>query len=240
MNIMYNSGIYKITNLINKKIYIGSAINFKSRKQNHFNKLKNNNHDNIYLQRAYNKYGKDNFKFEIIEFVELKENLIKREQFWIDYYSINNLYNICPTAGNSLGRKLSNETKNKIGKKSKNRKFSKECLLNKSINPKNRAKLGLIKNLFTSENISGKNNYASRRVICIETKEIFDTLKDAGIKYNRTSQAIGKNCLGKTSHCAGLHWKYLDEYKDNNNGDKLVNNIKKYFIDKLEEIKENY
>ena len=59
--------IYKIINKIDGRIYIGSTINFEKRKKKHLKDLKNNKHHNIFLQRAYNKYGVDNFVFSYKE-----------------------------------------------------------------------------------------------------------------------------------------------------------------------------
>ena len=73
-------GIYKIINNITKDCYIGSSINLHNRKSRHFKDLSKNKHHSIILQRAVNKYGIDNFTFEIIEIL-LVENLLKREQF---------------------------------------------------------------------------------------------------------------------------------------------------------------
>lgn len=96
------SGIYCIFNRVNKKMYIGSAVNLKRRKTVHFCTLKSNSHFNGYLQNAYNKYSKENFLFVILEYVE-PSNLINREQYWIDYIGIENLYNSRPIANSPLG-----------------------------------------------------------------------------------------------------------------------------------------
>ena len=55
------SGIYKILNKSNGKCYIGSSCNLNKRKYQHFNSLMKNKHYNLYLQKSFNKYGKDNF-----------------------------------------------------------------------------------------------------------------------------------------------------------------------------------
>jgi group I intron endonuclease len=58
--------IYKITNLMNRKCYIGQTKNFEKRKNDHINDLNKNKHFNPHLQKAWNKYKEHNFKFEII------------------------------------------------------------------------------------------------------------------------------------------------------------------------------
>jgi group I intron endonuclease len=124
-NIM-ESGIYKIENIIEGKIYVGSAKNIKKRKKEHFNALKNNMHKNKHLQNAWNKYAENNFIFKIIENVE-PNLLIIREQYYIDQYKSydrNIGYNIAPKAGNTSGIIPSEETKEKIRKKLIGRKSS--------------------------------------------------------------------------------------------------------------------
>ena len=69
--------IYKITNIINNKIYIGSAIDTYNRFSKHKSQLNKNKHHNSYLQNSWNKYGEQNFKFEIIEYITDKNKLIE-------------------------------------------------------------------------------------------------------------------------------------------------------------------
>lgn len=80
-------GVYKITNLLNNKCYIGSAKNIEKRiKYAHKGSLNKNKHWNEHLQNAWNKYGESNFIFETIEEVNNLDILNDREQYWIDYY----------------------------------------------------------------------------------------------------------------------------------------------------------
>lgn len=78
-------GIYKITNLINNKIYIGQSTNIKKRWNDHKSSAFNDN-SKVYdypLYRAIRKYGLDNFSFEIIEEC-LIEELNEKECSWIN------------------------------------------------------------------------------------------------------------------------------------------------------------
>ena len=138
-----NSGIYKIENIFNKKCYIGSAVSLRIRWNKHKNDLRKNIHINKHLQSAWNKYGKEGFNFDVLEEVLEKSKLVEREQHYID--KINPSYNMCPTAGSSLGyhpvrtkeanekrslalmnRKFSDEHKRKISESHKGKIFTKE------------------------------------------------------------------------------------------------------------------
>lgn len=111
------SGVYKIENRADGKVYIGSAVDIGKRWSVHLHLLRGGKHHSNHLQSAWNKYGQEVFGFFIIEFVEDKSTLITREQYWLDFYhSANDRlgYNICPTAGSQLGFTHSVETREKI------------------------------------------------------------------------------------------------------------------------------
>lgn len=78
-------GIYTITNIKNNKIYVGRSVDINTRWKLHKKRLLNNQHENILLQRAFNKFGELNFIYQIIELVGKEENLITREQYWMDF-----------------------------------------------------------------------------------------------------------------------------------------------------------
>ena len=81
-------GIYKITNLINGKVYIGQASDIYTRWTNHKNaSLRKDKKEYKYpLYRAFRKYGIENFKFEIIEECS-EEELNEKEIYYIDFYN---------------------------------------------------------------------------------------------------------------------------------------------------------
>jgi len=115
------SGIYKILNKKNNKIYIGSSVDIYARWVTHKHLLNKNKHSSTHLQNAWNLYGEQEFEFTIVEEVEV-ENLIFREQYWLDLlktYTQECGYNILEKAGTTLGFKHTDEAKRKISEQSK-------------------------------------------------------------------------------------------------------------------------
>lgn len=78
--------IYKISNSVNNKVYIGSTINFNKRKNQHVFLLKRNQHHSRKLQNAWNKYGEESFSFDIVKTTEIKysKEQLKIEQEYLD------------------------------------------------------------------------------------------------------------------------------------------------------------
>src|SRR6266702_8354175 len=123
------SGIYKITCIANKRIYIGSAVNLHVRKNSHFSALQRNEHGNPKMQNAWNKYGEQAFIFEVLEYV-LPMSLTAREQYWFNKLKPfgRKGFNIAREAGSTLGYKYDPETIEKIRQKNLGRKQSPEEL----------------------------------------------------------------------------------------------------------------
>lgn len=113
--------IYKATNLINSKIYIGQTINtLEYRKNQHFREAKSKKKTTVYFHNALNKYGYDNFLFEEIDHADTQKELDDKERYWIKYYDSNNKnkgYNL--DSGGQSGGVKSEETKRKIGETTK-------------------------------------------------------------------------------------------------------------------------
>jgi group I intron endonuclease len=75
--------IYKITNMVNGKIYIGQTTDWKRRFSEHKARGYGQESNKI-LYLAFDKYGIENFNFEVIEECE---NYNEREKYWIKYYN---------------------------------------------------------------------------------------------------------------------------------------------------------
>jgi group I intron endonuclease len=125
------SGIYQIQSKIKpERIYIGSSVNIQRRWRDHLYLLKKNKHDNQRLQHHYNKYGKNDFVFSIIIGCG-KDDLVTTEQFYID--SIKCWFNLCPKAGNTLGVRFSEESKERSRRATLGRKHPIESRKQRSL-----------------------------------------------------------------------------------------------------------
>lgn len=87
-----SQGIYKITNKINNKIYIGKSTDIEKRWKYHISHYNYEREYNKPLYKAFRKYGVENFSFEIIE--ECLLDIDEKEKYWINFYnSYKNGYN---------------------------------------------------------------------------------------------------------------------------------------------------
>lgn len=128
-----NTGIYQIRNLVNGKLYVGSAAGrggLQERWRKHCETGRRGEHRNPHFQFAWDKYGEHAFMFEVLEKCQPTQ-CIAREQHYLDTVLFANCndkrfkqlgYNICRKAASTLGIKLSDKTKAKmsaarIGKK---------------------------------------------------------------------------------------------------------------------------
>lgn len=104
--------VYKITNTINGKVYIGQSRGVVAQRwRNHINA--SGNHISA-IRQAIRKYGFDKFIFSVIDTALTNEDLNKKEEFWINELNTiaPNGYNLC--SGGNLKKEFSEETKKKM------------------------------------------------------------------------------------------------------------------------------
>lgn len=121
-------GAYRIYSISSKKSYIGSSVNIIKRWSRHREQLKNNEHHSILLQRAYNKYGVDDFAYTIIEECALDLLLIKEKEYIDQFDSANSEkgYDILAVPVSTTGRKFSLESRLKMSLSHIGKKLSEE------------------------------------------------------------------------------------------------------------------
>jgi group I intron endonuclease len=119
--------VYKITNTVNGKIYIGKSIDPKARWRRHVSAAKTKSKAQFfYLQASINKYGEDCFSMEIIDKCETAEEAYNKEIYWISHYNSNNKkigMNLTAGGDGTLGHTVSAEAREKMSKANKGRKM---------------------------------------------------------------------------------------------------------------------
>lgn len=199
-------GVYKIVNLLNGKKYIGSAASkggIRKRWNEHISGLNNNKHHNKHLQSSWNKYGKDNFIFEILEVIEDIDSILEREQYYID--TVNPEYNKCRIAGNTIGIKLSDEHKRLISEFAKTRTGEKNPFYGKK-HSEGTKKLML-------KNKEGKPFKKKKPIkqLSLEGQliKIWDGAYDAANSLELNQSGINLVLNGKRQKHGGYKWCYL-------------------------------
>lgn len=199
-------GIYCIKNIKNNKKYVGQSINIEYRLRKHFGKLQNQYHENKHLQRSFNKYGKNNFKAYILE--ECPQNkLNEREQYWIkEMDSLNNGFNMTLGGKGINGWKADDEFKKHMSR-----------ILTGSRNPNygNRWTDEMKHNLSVKKKgkYEDEANPNAKKVICVETLKIYNTIKDASKDIGcKNSVSISRCLKDKGNVASGFHFSlYSDE-----------------------------
>ena len=178
--------IYKVENLVNGKVYIGQTLRtFKERKLQHITELKGGYKRNSKFQNAWNKYGEQNFTFNIIKYFPVSK-LDEKEIYYIEKYdSFKNGYNMT-TGGNQVmhNQKHTKKARNKIS-----------CSLKARWSDKI-----FIEKMKKRPVYYGKKSSHATKVICINDQKIFDTLTEAGEYYGIGLKKVSSNCTGKCKY----------------------------------------
>lgn len=203
--------IYKITNKLNQKMYIGKTdhINPQKRWSEHKSDAKNPNRNHRALYKALNKYGVENFDFEIIEETDNPE---EREVYYIQYYNTyHNGYN--ETLGGD-GTKYLDLPEQDICKyylkccsiPQTALFFGHDFLTIKKVLYKNN--IEILSATDATKTIRSKS-VAKLDKITEEILEIYSSVREAESK-NGNSRHITQVCKGKRKSAAGYKWKYIE------------------------------
>lgn len=223
--------IYKITNLINNKIYIGqTSRTVDIRWQEHQRNMYDDKYKNITLYKAFNKYGINNFDIKIIEEVD-NSLLNEREEYWIrTYNSYKNGYN--STIGGN-GQKIC-DIKEVIALWNEG-KLVKEIAIALGVDSHTITNYlhgyGIDSSTIYSRANKLKDNSISQPIAARKAKEInsksvyqlnketdeiintFNSLSDAARAINKPNgiSDISKVCKGKQKTAYGFKWKFVNQ-----------------------------
>jgi hypothetical protein len=205
--------LYKVTNNINKKIYIGKTTqSLEKRKLGHLYQARSQ--DNMYFHKAILKYGINNFKWEIIyDKCNCIEDLNELEEFIISEYFIlnkNNVYNIAK-GGNGppsrKGSKLTEDHKKKIGESNKGKIRTKETLLKLSESHKGYKPTEETKRKF-KENIKNNPNFGMRgKKQNIESRKKIGEASKGRLHTQEWKDNLSKKTKGKNRPTFSEEWK---------------------------------
>lgn len=223
-------GIYCIENINTNKKYIGQSINIDDRWSKHKSELRSNSHDNDYLQKAWNKYGEDNFRFYILEECN-SSDLNEREIYYINLYQTldyKNGYNLkeggqygaVSEYGNSKRKQSLKRTYENTDLREKRKldalKQWTDPVIKSKILGKNNGMYGKTHTEEAKKKISDaqKGRISSRRnlqpVLCIELNKIYSCAAEA-MKELHPASSILEVCKGHRKTAGGYHWKFLSE-----------------------------
>lgn len=206
---MKSNDVYKITNKVTGKIYIGiTNQGAGARYRHHWYEARIGEPSPIHRSMA--KYGEENFTFEIIEVVDTYDELKEREKYWIKFYDSMNRekgYNLTEGGDGTFGRLHSEETKEKIRQKAIGRKASEETKkkmseIQKKYSKQHRAHADKIRVL----------NYKPIEVFDLEGNKIeeFETTKRCAEKYGVSSTTVKLYCRAEQPIPTkfGVIWRY--------------------------------
>lgn len=190
--------IYKIINLVNSKVYIGQTIQGFDKRYAHkgenIEKVYRNHKCNKDNNRDYNKHlynAIEKYGFKAFEIIKIFDIAFSKKELDIKEDLYIELYNCTRKGYNNMGGGSKGVPSEETRKK-------------------------------ISESMTGKNmgayNSASRKVICLNTNDIFNTITEASLVYNLNVNNISQCCNNKQKSCGIskdnilLTWRYYDDY----------------------------
>ncbi|MBA9027593.1 helix-turn-helix domain-containing protein [Peribacillus huizhouensis] len=184
--------IYKATNTVNRKVYIGLTIRtLQTRKKRHL--LDARSGSEFIFHRAIRRYGEESFKWKVIDKADTLDELNEKEMYWINHYdSYNNGYNM--TFGGSalmLGRSHTEEARKKIA----------EAGIGRLVTEETRRKI--------REANQGENS-SSSKLTASQVLEIHELLKE-GLFCSQIAETFGISPIAVYEIGTGRKWKYLFE-----------------------------
>jgi group I intron endonuclease len=206
--------VYKATNIINNKVYIGQTI--KTLEQRRKTHESSPDYNSAYFQRAIKKYGKINFKWEVLEVCQTRVQLNTQEKFWIAFYCSNKVssgYNLTD-GGDSF--EFNEEIKKKISQSitgEKNGFFGKKhsASTKQKVSQANKGKKRSQKYKdFLKNKVKGEDNPFFGKKHTEETKRKI-SIKRSGVSWGNHSDLSKKKISDSRKSNPNIRGKHLSE-----------------------------
>lgn len=201
--------IYKITNKLNGKVYIGQTVrSVKERYKEHCRK------STTVIDKAIKGVGKENFTVETIAQTDSIEELNELEKYYIKHFdSINPQkgYNQCEGGENSLGYHHREETKELMRKRKEGMYFSRDNPFYGKHHSKEQREKWSKERKGREISQEWRNNLSKshyKKVMNVTTGEIFESVTKASESVGAPATHITRVCKGKRKHCRGYEWQY--------------------------------
>ncbi len=184
--------LYRITNQLNEKVYIGQTVNDKRRWAAHKSFAKNPERTGQYIHRAMSKYGSENFTFEVIATCRTQDDADETENMLINQYDSRNSgvgYNLLNggNRGNWLGRKHSEKSKDKNRAAHLGKKASEETKQKQSQSMKEKCANGWIPVLPNNKGRKGRVSPRKGVTLSEETKKKISESSKGKPAWNKIS-----------------------------------------------------
>lgn len=213
--------IYKVTNLVNKKLYIGlTTKSLEERRREHIKQV--NNDSQLAFHRAIRKYGLDNFIWEVIDKADNKNELCNKEMYWIGYYKTythlddSHGYNMTIGGEGAMGRIHSDETRKIMSEK-------KQGVFDGENNPMYGKKhteetANKIRKALKGKGAGGKNPRARAIVqLTLDGDFVAEHSNAKEVAVNMFNAVNGTNilqcCRGRRRTAYGFIWAYKSDYE---------------------------
>jgi len=210
--------IYKITNIQNRKVYIGYAEDYRRRHTAHMSYCFNQNSDHYHLTiyKAIRKYGLHNFKWEILGYCKNKKEMKQAETICIAFFQSNNkIYGYNNTPGGDggatrTGWKSSEETKRKISESSKGKIISQEQKIKIANTLRGRKESEETR---ARKRLNHGGGSKPKPVLNITTGIIYESASEAARIDNVSQGGISQVCNGSYKQAGGFKYKYIEVTK---------------------------
>jgi group I intron endonuclease len=207
--------VYKITNKVTNKIYIGITNQGSGIRYRH-HWYESRIGDPCPIHKSMAKYGEENFTLEVIDFADTYDELKEKEKYWIKFYNSMDRsigYNLTEGGDGTFGRMHSEETKEKIRQKAIGRRASDETKRKMSESRKGRCSEKQrvhLKDMIMTYSAKPVEQYTKTGEYIVTYESIIAASRATGINRDTISKQLKRTDLNPADWRVKFIWKYAN------------------------------